>query len=71
MLAESCSMAWRSSSVRVLERTGRNGAGEPARDVRNYHGLESIVTRSNESRRGGLTELAALKRAIKLAWTTS
>ena len=29
------SRAWRSSFVRVLERMGRNGAGEPERDVRN------------------------------------
>ena len=32
----SISRAWRSSSVRVLERIGRKGAGEPARLVRNY-----------------------------------
>lgn len=31
----SFSRACRSSSVRVLERTGRKGAGEPAREVRN------------------------------------
>lgn len=29
------SRAWISSVVRVLERVGRNGAGEPAREVRN------------------------------------
>lgn len=28
--------ARRSSSVKVLGRDGRNGAGEPAREVRNY-----------------------------------
>lgn len=65
----SCSRACRSSFVRVLERMGRKGAGEPDRDVRNWSSwLErKIVYRKT----GKLTELAALSKAIKLAWTTS
>lgn len=47
-------MAWRSSSVKVLERTGRKGAGEPARDVRNCDGLVSLLTGERNLAKGSI-----------------
>lgn len=55
------SRACRSSCVRVLERVGRKGAGDPAREVRNYHSVRtdySVTSMSSVARayRAGCTE---------------
>lgn len=57
----------------MFERLGRKGTGVVGREERNYEVHINFPIFNNKNRREKeiLTELAALNKAIKLAWTTS